>query len=117
MAREYISVDISEAPELKQLAEAVRRTSRPHALKEGAETVAIVRPAPKKREACARPSDQAGQVECSPWMTRSGASWASPAEQVPRTSLAMSMSIWPRRTATKIDDEAPASRQHRTSPR
>lgn len=55
MASEYVPVDISEAPELQKLAEAVRRTGKPHALKQGAETVAVVRPAPK-RERGAVPS-------------------------------------------------------------
>jgi hypothetical protein len=48
MAREYVSVDVSNVPELKRLAEAVRRTGKPHALKEGAETIAVVRPAPRR---------------------------------------------------------------------
>src|SRR5689334_18070165 len=45
MASDYISVDISNAPALEQLAESVRRTGKPHALKRGEETVAVVRPA------------------------------------------------------------------------
>jgi len=48
MTREYVPIDISNAPDLKRLAEAVRQTGKPHALKEGTETVAVVRPAPKK---------------------------------------------------------------------
>jgi hypothetical protein len=51
MAREYIPIDISNAPDLERLAEAVRQSGKPHALKEGAETVAIVRPAPKSEGA------------------------------------------------------------------
>ena len=47
MTREYIPIDISNVPDLKRLAEAVRQSGKPHALKEGAETVAVVRPAPK----------------------------------------------------------------------
>jgi hypothetical protein len=48
MTREYIPIDISNAPDLKLLAEAVRQSGKPHALKVGAKTVAVVRPAPKK---------------------------------------------------------------------
>jgi hypothetical protein len=48
MAQEYVSVDISNTPDLKRLAEAVRQTRKPHALKEGAETVAVVRPVSKR---------------------------------------------------------------------
>ncbi len=49
MTREYVPVDISNAPELKRLAEAVCQSGKPHALKEGAKTIAVVRPAPKKK--------------------------------------------------------------------
>jgi len=48
MAQEYIPVDISNAPDLKRLAEAVRTSGKPHALKQGAETLVVVRPAPRK---------------------------------------------------------------------
>lgn len=48
MAHEYISVEISNKPDLEQLAEAVARSGKPHALKRGAETVAVVRPAPQQ---------------------------------------------------------------------
>lgn len=48
MAQEYVSIDISNAPDLQRLAEAVRQSGKPHALKQGAETIAVVRPAPKK---------------------------------------------------------------------
>src|SRR5690242_7579540 len=48
MAREYVPIDITNAPELARVAEAVRNTGKPHALKRGAETVAVVRPAPKR---------------------------------------------------------------------
>ena len=48
MTREYVPVDISNAPDLKRLAEPVCQTGQPHALKQGTETVAVVRPAPKK---------------------------------------------------------------------
>ncbi len=48
MRREYIAVDISDAPDLQKLAEAVRQTGQPHALKRGTETIAVVRPAPKR---------------------------------------------------------------------
>jgi hypothetical protein len=58
MAREYVSIDITNAPELARVAEAVRETGKPHALKRGAETVAIVRPAPK-REGRARAARRA----------------------------------------------------------
>ncbi len=47
MTREYIPIDISNAPDLKRLAEAVRQSGKPHALQEGMETLAVVRPAPK----------------------------------------------------------------------
>jgi len=53
MAAEYIPVEIGNAPDLQRLAEAVQKTGIPHALKRGAETVAVVHPAPKK-EAGAR---------------------------------------------------------------
>jgi hypothetical protein len=59
MTREYVPVDIANAPDLKRLAESVRQTGKPHALKEGAETVAVVRPAPK-RERPSRSGRQAG---------------------------------------------------------
>ena len=48
MTTEYVAIDIAGKPELKQLAEEVRRTGRPVALKEGGVTVAVVRPAPKR---------------------------------------------------------------------
>jgi len=48
MLREYVPIDISDAPELQRLAEAVRQTGKPHALKYGTKTVAVVLPAPKK---------------------------------------------------------------------
>src|SRR3954447_19695537 len=48
MAREYVPIDITNAPELARVAEAVRETGKPHALKRGTETVAVVRPAPKR---------------------------------------------------------------------
>lgn len=48
MAQEYVPIDISDAPELKRLAHAVRASGKPYALKEGTETIAVVRPAPKK---------------------------------------------------------------------
>src|SRR5947209_7225114 len=48
MAHEYVPVDISNTPDLKRLAEAVRQSGKPHALKEGAETVAVVRPVSKR---------------------------------------------------------------------
>lgn len=55
MAQEYVSVDISKAPDLQRLVEAVRQTGKPHALKQGTEIVAVVRPAPKKDRAARRP--------------------------------------------------------------
>lgn len=58
MAREYVPIDISNTPDLKRLAEAVRQTGKAHALNEGAETVAVVRPAPK-RERTSRSTHQA----------------------------------------------------------
>jgi hypothetical protein len=48
MAREYVTIDISNAPELQRLAHAVRQSGKPYALKEGAQTVAVLLPAPKK---------------------------------------------------------------------
>ncbi len=48
MTRQYVPVDVSNAPDLKRLAEVVRQTGQPHALKQGDETIAVVRPAPKK---------------------------------------------------------------------
>ncbi len=70
MTREYVPVDITNAPDLKRLAEAVRQTGKPHALKEGAETVAVVRPAPKRD----RPSRSGRQA------SRLGRSQASPTD-------------------------------------
>src|SRR5437868_2919984 len=55
MAREYVSVDISNAPELLRLADAVRQSGKPHALRHGTETVAVVRPAPKNVRASRSP--------------------------------------------------------------
>ncbi len=46
MAHAYESIDISDAPELQRLAHAVRESGKPYALTEGAETVAVLRPAP-----------------------------------------------------------------------
>lgn len=47
MTREDNSVDISDAQELKRLAESVRQTGKPLALKEGSQTIAVICPAPK----------------------------------------------------------------------
>ncbi|MHB8576400.1 MAG: hypothetical protein ACYDCQ_13830 [Dehalococcoidia bacterium] len=49
MTRGYIAVDVSNVPDLKRLAEAVRESGRPHALTDGTETIAVVRPAPKRK--------------------------------------------------------------------
>jgi len=48
MTRAYVAIDISNAPELQRLAEAVRQSGKPHALQAGAETIAVVHPAPKQ---------------------------------------------------------------------
>jgi len=48
MAQEYVPIDISNTPDLKRLAEAVRQSGKPHALKQGGETVAVVRPVLRK---------------------------------------------------------------------
>lgn len=48
MASGYIPVDISDVPKLQRLADAVCATGRPHALKRGDETVAVMRPARKR---------------------------------------------------------------------
>jgi hypothetical protein len=48
VAHEFIPVEISNTPDLEHLAESVRKTGKPHALKRGAETLAVVRPAPQK---------------------------------------------------------------------
>lgn len=48
MTQGFVSVDISNAPDLERLAEAVRLSGKPHALKRGAETVAVIRPATRK---------------------------------------------------------------------
>ncbi len=50
MAQKFVSIDISNAPDLKRLAEAVRQSGKLHALREGAETIAVVRPAPKREQ-------------------------------------------------------------------
>jgi hypothetical protein len=55
MAQEYISIDISNAPDLQRLAEAVRQSGKPHALKQGADIVAIIRPAPKRERRASPP--------------------------------------------------------------
>ncbi len=49
MAHAFIPVEISNTPDLEHLAEAERKTGTPHALKRGAETVAIVRPPPRTK--------------------------------------------------------------------
>jgi hypothetical protein len=43
VTREYIPIDISNAPDLKRLAEAVRQSGKPHALNDGVEMIAVVR--------------------------------------------------------------------------
>jgi hypothetical protein len=48
MRRAYVSVDITDAPELQRLVEAVRLSGQPHVLEQAGETVAIIRPAPTK---------------------------------------------------------------------
>lgn len=48
MARDYVSVEIADTPNLQRLANAVRESGRPHALIQGEEIVAIVRAASKK---------------------------------------------------------------------
>jgi hypothetical protein len=55
MAQEYVPIDISQRPDLKRLAHAVRESGKPFALQEGAETLAIVQPAPKKEPKAASP--------------------------------------------------------------
>jgi len=55
MSQEFVPIDISQSPDLKRLAHAVRASRKPYALKEGAETVAVVRPAPKKELKAASP--------------------------------------------------------------
>ena len=55
MARHATAVDVADAPELARLADAVRRSGRPVALKRGAETLAVVRPAPARKPAGAEP--------------------------------------------------------------
>src|SRR5579884_2963105 len=50
MAQDFVPVDISSSPELIQIAEIVRETGKPLALQRGGETIAVVRPAPKKRQ-------------------------------------------------------------------
>lgn len=46
MASNYIEIDITNAPELARVADAVSRTRQPHVLKRGDETIAVVNPAP-----------------------------------------------------------------------
>jgi len=60
MAQEYVPIDISNAPDLQRVAEAVRQTGKPHALKRGAETVAVVRPAPQKERGSPAPRRRSG---------------------------------------------------------
>ncbi len=48
MASENASVDIATAPDLQQLAETVRQSGKPIALTQDGETVAVLRPAPKR---------------------------------------------------------------------
>src|SRR5947209_10900061 len=55
MTAEYVPIDITDAPELARVADAVRKTGRPHALKRGDETIAVVRPAPKTKPRAGSP--------------------------------------------------------------
>ena len=48
MAHEFVPIDIANAPDLAQLVEAVRQSGKPHAVKRGAETLVVIRPAPRK---------------------------------------------------------------------
>jgi hypothetical protein len=64
MAHAYESIDISNAPELQRLAHAVRQSDKSYALKEGAETVAVLRPAPNTEPRTGFPaSRQAAPVQ------------------------------------------------------
>lgn len=49
------AIDISNKPELSELAEQVSRTRRPRALRRGGRTVAVIVPAPRIRYANRRP--------------------------------------------------------------
>lgn len=53
MASEYASIEISQGtmPDLATLAEEVHRTNRPRLLRRADETLAVVMPAPSKRQA------------------------------------------------------------------
>ncbi len=44
MAQEQVQIDISDSPELRRIAEAVRQTGTPHVLAEDGEVVAVVMP-------------------------------------------------------------------------
>ena len=67
MASDYLSVDISDAPDLARVAEAVQSTGKPHALKRGDETIAIVRPVPRKKDSGTRRRRQGLAHEDSLW--------------------------------------------------
>ncbi|MHB8574827.1 MAG: hypothetical protein ACYDCQ_05790 [Dehalococcoidia bacterium] len=54
MTSDYVEIDITNEPELARVADAVDRTRRPHVLKRGDETIAVVRPAPKRGRASRR---------------------------------------------------------------
>ena len=53
------AIDISNKSELAELADEVRRTRRPRALRRGGHTVAVVVPAPRVRYANHRPRQRA----------------------------------------------------------
>jgi hypothetical protein len=58
VTREYVPIDISNASDLKRLVEAVRLSGKTHALQEGAETAAVIRPVAKKEATRSRRSGQ-----------------------------------------------------------
>ncbi len=63
MAHAHVPIDITKAPELQQLAETVRQSGQPHALKRGAKTVAVVRPASKQQPGPRVPRRRSGVLK------------------------------------------------------
>ncbi len=63
MTQNYVPIDISDVPDLKRVAEAVRETGKPHALNEGRETVAVVRPVSRKASSSRARGQKTGIVQ------------------------------------------------------
>jgi hypothetical protein len=55
VSQEFVPIDISQGPDLRRLAHTVRESGKRYALQEGAETVAVLGPAPKKHHRSVSP--------------------------------------------------------------